>query len=141
MSLLLAFLPELMDVWNTNRSQQWQQKRNNGVLEGIANRENKSTSSTLPIEAKVKLIIPTMGCVACVNKVDSSIRQCISAANNKIREEKSWLADNAAKGGMAELTVLGNTKEDINNIVEDVIAAVTVAGFECKVASIRVDEK
>ncbi len=140
-SLLLAFLPELLDIWNTNRSHQWQRdsrptSRNRDEKESVA------LSPSLPFEAKVRLTIPTMGCVACVNKVDSSIRRCVSAANNNIiREEKSWLSDDPAKGGVAELTLFGKTREEIDGVVEEVIAAVHDAGFVCKVASLQVREK
>ncbi len=136
MSLLLAFLPELVDIWNTNRSQQWQ--RNDIHPGGNTNQKSLSLSS-LPMEAKVRLTIPTMGCVACVNKVDSSIRR-VSAANN-IKEEKSWLSDTAAKGGVAELTISGKTREEIDGVVKEVVGAVHDAGFVCKVASLDVDEK
>jgi copper chaperone CopZ len=137
-SLLLAFLPELVDIWNTNRTQQWQRSDMNPG--GNYDEKAATSLSSLPIDAKVRLTIPTMGCVACVNKVDTSIRRCISAANN-IKEERSWLSDTAAKGGVAELTVSGKTREEIDEVVEEVIAAVHDAGFVCKVASFEVHEK
>ncbi len=104
-------------------------------------KESETLSPSLPFEAKVRLTIPTMGCVACVNKVDSSIRRCVSAANNNIREEKSWLADDLAKGGVAEVTLSGKTREEIDGVVEEVIAAVHDAGFVCNVASLQVHER
>ena len=81
--------------------------------------------------AKLKLDCPTMGCVACVNKVDSSIRQCKSSAN--IIEETSWLTDTSTKGGKAELLLFATTKDDIDQIVDEVINAVNKSGFECSV--------
>mmetsp|Transcript_24060 Transcript_24060/g.51021 ORF Transcript_24060/g.51021 Transcript_24060/m.51021 type:complete len:366 (+) Transcript_24060:109-1206(+) len=130
-SLFLAFLPELVDIWNTNRSQQWQQKHDN------SNEQSISNSSSFPITAKLRLDIPTMGCVACVNKVDTSIRQCKSAAN--IRGEKSWLTDSSAKGGLAELSILANTNEEVDAIAEEVVTAVKDAGFQCDVESLQVE--
>jgi len=129
-SLFLAFLPELVDIWNTTRSQQWQKKN---IVEPT------SIVSPFPMEAKLRLDIPSMGCVACVNKIDTSIRQSKSAAN--IRGETSWLNDGSAKGGMAELSILAKTKEEIDTITEEVLAAISDAGFQCSVESLQVDVK
>jgi copper chaperone CopZ len=95
--------------------------------------------SSITVEATLTLNIPTMGCVACVNKVDASIRGCNSAA--RIREETSWLTGGAAKGGAAELVILGRTNEEINRVVDEVVAAVKDAGFRCDVESLRVDKR
>jgi hypothetical protein len=76
-----------------------------------------------------------MGCVACVNKVDSSIRDCVFSSN--IRQEKSWLKD--GKGGVAELMISVHNNEDIDVIVEEVKRAVGDAGFLCEVDSIQID--
>ena len=84
--------------------------------------------------AKLTLDCPTMGCVACVNKIDNSIRQCESSAN--IIEETSWLTD-TSKGGKAELLISTTTKEDIDQVVDEVINAVNKSGFECSVDSIQ----
>jgi len=115
-SLLVTFLPELVDVLNTTRSRRWQAKTN---------------VSALPLSAKLLLNCPTMGCVACVNKVDTSIRQSKSAAN--IIEETSWLTDSTTKGGMAELTIRGRTEDEIKEIVDEVVAVLGNAGFQCSV--------
>eukprot|EP00579_Thalassiosira_antarctica_P027299 CAMPEP_0202026346 /NCGR_PEP_ID=MMETSP0905-20130828/58659_1 /ASSEMBLY_ACC=CAM_ASM_000554 /TAXON_ID=420261 /ORGANISM="Thalassiosira antarctica, Strain CCMP982" /LENGTH=222 /DNA_ID=CAMNT_0048589533 /DNA_START=321 /DNA_END=986 /DNA_ORIENTATION=- len=115
-SLFLGFLPELVDIWNTTRSQQWQQKHKDMQL-------SSTSSSPLPVAAKLRLDIPTMGCVSCVNKVDTSIRQCKSAAN--IREETSWLTDDgSAKGGVAELSIMARTNEEVDAIAQEVVTAV-----------------
>jgi len=134
-SLFLAFLPELVDIWNMYRSQQWKHGKfsgNNGNME-----ETSSASLSLPVKANLRLDIPTMGCVACVNKVDASIRQCKSAAN--VRDEISWLTDGAAKGGVAELTILGRTREEIDGIANDVVSSLKTAGFQCNVESLQVE--
>jgi len=81
--------------------------------------------------AKLTLDCPTMGCVACVNKIDNSIRQCKSSAN--IIEESSWLTDTSTKGGKAELLISAATKEEIDQIVDEVINAINKSGFECSV--------
>lgn len=127
-SFFLAFLPELVDIWNTMRSKQWQQKHSH---------DNESMDGVMyPITAKLTLDCHTMGCVACVNKIDTSIRQCKSAAN--IREESSWLNEGSTKGGMAELTISAESNDGINVIVDEVVAAVEAAGFQCKVKSLQI---
>jgi copper chaperone CopZ len=119
-SLCLAFLPELVEIY-TNLS-----VRNDQSI------TSASLSSNV-VEAKLKLNIPTMGCVACVKKVNATIRGCSSAAAH-IRAETSWLT--GAKGGAAELIIRGRTSEEIGQIIEEVVAAVNVAGFRCNVESI-----
>lgn len=90
------------------------------------------------IEAKLKLNIPTMGCVACVKKVNSAIRGCNSAAAH-ILDESSWLT--GVKGGEAEVIIRGSTIEEIGEIVEEVVTAVKDAGFRCDVDSITKGKK
>lgn len=118
MSLVLGFLPELVYAWNTFK--RWQ----------------RTADTSYPIAAQLRLDIPTMGCVACVNKVDNSIRQCKSASN--IKEEMSWLTDDKAKGGIADVTLSARTSEEIDEIIKDIVAAVETAGFQCNVASLQV---
>ena len=122
-SLLLAFLPEMVDVWNKIR--QIQQKQS--YIDDF--------STSLPISAKLRLNCPTMGCVACVNKIDSSIRQCkFSSAN--IKEETSWLTNGSEKGGMAEMMIQGKNNDEIDDVVKEVMSALEKAGFKCTVKSL-----
>jgi hypothetical protein len=134
----LAFLPELVDIWNANRSRRWQRTHVDDRCD-LGGKKTAISSSSVTVEAKLTLGIPTMGCVACVNKVDASIRGCNSAA--LIKEETSWLTGGAAKGGTAELLIVARTNEEINRTVEDVVAAVKDAGFRCDIKSLRVDKK
>ena len=50
----------------------------------------------------------------------------------------SWLTDGTAKGGVAELLILGKTNEEIDAIANDVLVAVKNAGFDCTVDSLAV---
>ena len=134
MTLLLAFLPELVDIWNTNKSQQWQKDR---TIDNNNDEQDNSSSLELPVRAKLRLDIPSMECVACVNKIDASIRHCNSIA--KIKEGSSWLTDGAAKGGTAELMILGKTNEEIDGIADEVVTAVKNAGFQCTIESLQVE--
>jgi len=121
LSLLLTFLPECIDILNRIRTRKVEQQKNNDIQQTMSS-------------AKLTLDCPTMGCVACVNKIDSSIRQCKSSAN--IIEETSWLTD-TSKGGKAELLISAATKKNIYQIVDEVIAAIKKNGFECSVDSIQ----
>jgi len=96
----------------------------------LQQQKNNDIQQTMP-SAKLTLDCPTMGCVACVNKIDNSIRQCKSSAN--IIEESSWLTDTSTKGGKAELLISAATKEEIDQIVDEVINAINKSGFECSV--------
>ncbi|KAL7496245.1 hypothetical protein ACHAWT_004466 [Skeletonema menzelii] len=78
-----------------------------------------------------------MGCIACVNKIDTSIRQCESAAS--ITQEKSWLTEGPGKGGMAELKISGQSTEDIDKVIQNVVTAIENAGFECKTERLHID--
>jgi copper chaperone CopZ len=136
-SLYLAFLPELVDIY-TNLSRQRQ--KNHSRFQNITNDQSIAASSLSSnvLETKLKLNIPTMGCVACVNKVNASIRGCNSAAEH-ILDESSWLT--GTNGGEAELIIRGRTREEIDQIVEEVVDAAKVAGFRCNVESITKVEK
>lgn len=124
LSLFVAFLPELVHTFNLIKTTQWKKRQisfqNNDV-----------------VTAKLQLEIPGMGCVACVNKIDASIRQCKSAT--RITQEKSWLnAPEIGKGGMAELIISASTDEDVDDIVKSVISTIREAGFECQKKSLQI---
>ncbi len=124
LSLFLAFLPELVYVFNSIARDQWK-------------KQNDTSSQNNAVTATIQLAIPTMGCIACVNKIDTSIRQCESAAS--ITQEKSWLTEGAGKGGMAELKISAQSTEDIDKVIQNVVTAITNAGFECKPESLQID--
>jgi copper chaperone CopZ len=126
MSLTLAFLPEAVHLWNKLATLKF--FKSNDMS------HDQHQNQQLSINAKITLNIPTMGCVACVNKVDSSIRGCSFFAN--IKEEKSWLKD--GKGGKAELNVFTENEAGVNKVVEEVKRAVERAGFPCEVESILI---
>lgn len=126
LSLVLAFLPECVYFRNKVTTQRFSQTH-----QSTTNVQHTS----LPINAKVTLNIPTMGCVACVNKVDSSIRGCSLSKN--IQQEKSWLKD--GKGGVAEISVSSETAEGVEKVVQEVKRAVEHAGFQCEVGSIQMN--
>lgn len=125
LSLFLAFLPELMYIFNSIARNRWKKQNNDTSLQNNA------------LTANIQLAIPTMGCIACVNKIDTSIRQCESAAS--ITQEKSWLTEGPGKGGMAELKISGQSTEDIDKVIQNVVTAIENAGFECKTERLHID--
>jgi hypothetical protein len=132
---MLAFLPEAVFVWNKFTTSKFQ--LNDSRHCSATEEERASVLSTLPVKAKITLDVPTMGCVACVNKVDSSIRSCAFSTN--IQREKSWLKD--GKGGVAELMVAAESRDAIDKIVEEVVGAVGKAGFQCEVKNVQLNAK
>lgn len=123
-SLFLAFLPELVFVFNSLERNQWKKQKETSLPKNA-------------VTAKIQLAIPTMGCIACVNKIDTSIRQCDSAAS--ITQERSWLTEGSGKGGMAELKISAQSTEDIDVVIQNVVTAIKNAGFECKTKSLQID--
>jgi copper chaperone CopZ len=129
LSSFLAFLPELVYTFNSLEANQWTKQKN--------------PSNNNAVTAKLQLAIPSMGCVACVNKIDTAIRQCESTA--RITQEKSWLLTHGQKltspdekGGMAELIISASSKEEIDNIIKNVVNAVKEAGFECRTYRVQI---
>lgn len=122
LSLGLAFLPEIVDVWNRIREYQWNQGGKDGSGDILT-----SSSTT-----KIKLDVPGMGCVACINKIGSSLASC--KTKETIMEGRTWLNEDGLKGGKVELTIPSDTsKEDIDKIVAEVSNAMKDAGFESSV--------
>lgn len=123
-SLFLAFLPELVFAFNSLEKNQWKKQKDTSLPENA-------------VTAKIQFAIPTMGCIACVNKIDTSIRQCESAAS--ITQERSWLTEGSGKGGRAELKISAQSTEDIDVVIQNVVTAIKNAGFECKTESLQID--
>jgi len=124
LSLFLAFLPEVVYIFNSLARNQWKREKDTSL-------QNNAVTATL------QLAIPTMGCIACVNKIDTSIRQCDSATS--ITQEKSWLTEGPGKGGMAELKISAQSTEEIDKVVQNVVTAIKNAGFESDTESLQID--
>jgi len=117
----VALMPEIVHVWN-NYVAKRTRKRHEGRDGSVAH------------YTTMELTIPTMGCVACINKVDSSIRNC---APDKITDATSWL-EPSEKGGRALVRAVVSTKEEAESLANTVAKSVQAAGFEpCIVESIH----
>ena len=114
-SFLFALMPELLHIWNNN-ARRWL----------IASRAN-TTGNDANVRATVELDIPSMGCAACINKIDSTISGC-----NGVLSGRSWLEDDP-KGGRARFVIATNSVDDVDAIISSVTGKVNGSGFSCRV--------
>ena len=80
----------------------------------------------------VELDIPSMGCVACINKIDSMLSGISGVINSR-----SWLIDDA-KGGRARMVISANSNDDFDEIIKSVVERVASSGFPCTVDTVAV---
>lgn len=114
--VLLAFLPELLYLHDTRLSKQ------KAIQDNI-----------LPIQAVIQMLVPTMGCVACINKINASIQD---KGLGFVIESKSWL-NHSEKGGRTKVTFAASSVEDANHIAQALVNAVVGAGFNpCTIESL-----
>lgn len=120
-SFMLSLLPELLYIWN----------------ERMVSRTSMAVHPGAGVSATVELIIPSMGCVACVNKVDHSIQKSCKSEN--LINSRSWLTENP-KGGRAKFALMAGSKQDVDKIVHTILESVSNAGFPCSVDALEVIE-
>ena len=108
----VALLPEALDLYNS-----WRRT------------PKRKTSSTVPaLEAKVRLSIPTMGCVACIQTIDAALRRV-----EGVVEASSALNPLGAKGGYATVRFHVHDDDDpteLHQRIESLMQSVRAAGFE-----------
>ena len=91
---------------------------------------NNSTDANVCVT--VELDIPSMGCVACINKIDSMLSGISGVINSR-----SWLIDDA-KGGRARMVISANSNDDFDEIIKSVVERVASSGFPCTVDTVAV---
>ena len=107
---VLALLPEVLHLWN-NRDEYL-----------VPKRKLATTKNQYNLDAVVTLDIPTMGCVACINKIDKALRQVgdqVVTAKSKLKES----------GGEARVQIVANSNSEIQSLVASLINSVNDAGF------------
>jgi len=125
--LSLALLPEIVDLWNRWLAHSWKQRFDKEIVDADT------------FTATVEIEIPTMGCVACINKIDNSLRN--SAPANVI-EATSWLDATKEKGGRATVRVAAKSQEQLNAINDGLLKSINEAGFSgSQVIACRADDK
>jgi hypothetical protein len=109
----IAFMPELLYFWNKYERYRWRRERSSETRDSL-------------LRATVEIDVPTMGCVACINKIDTSIRQC---APEHITDATSWLDPARPKGGRTEVQVSASSEAELNSITQSILKAIEGAGF------------
>lgn len=130
----VALMPEILYVWTVTRSSagssvKTKSVRNHSILRG---------QDVMSVEATVVLDIPSMGCVACVNSIDSSLRN-VEVSDSIILDSRSYLYPRGRKGGYATVHLAAVTENEVHEQVRRLVDAVRAAGFEeCAVSSLAI---
>ena len=118
-SFLFALMPELLHIWNNHS---WRRREGRATLLSI----NANVCVT------VELDIPSMGCAACINKIDSTLNGISGVINSR-----SWLIDDP-KGGRARMVISAKSNHDFDEIIKSVVERVASSGFPCTVDTMAV---
>ena len=116
----IALMPELVFGWNELVRSTWNRRRISGdMVEGSM------------VKATIVVDVPTMGCVACVNKIESSLRNSVP---DYIETASSWLnpkekVEGGKKGGQAKIEVKATSRDDLDNLAQSLVGAIEDAGF------------
>jgi hypothetical protein len=158
----LALLPELLHLLNTRAS--WGARglgksRNNGSTTLELETTEGATLSTVganaeTVDVAVYFDCPSMGCVACIQNVNSSLRKALSTGNLGIQEiqtVESWLFDGDRKGGKAKVKFsLQRDPSSMANEIKDhvdpkILSSLTTTlrrtGFPCTVDVVRTSRR
>ena len=120
----VALLPEALDVYN-----RW---RNN-------KRADLATDdASMALKATIRLEVPTMGCVACVNTIDAALNRRGIAQRARVLRASSALHPLGEKGGSVAIEAVAESDAALAELVSKLIGAAGSAGFAgATVASIR----
>lgn len=150
----LALLPELLHAWNQLVSK-WRRRSRRRKKNRNSNSSTKNefavaaAAQQYPIEATVQFDIPAMGCVACVNKIDSVLWKApslqviedddLSSSPSSPGGGKVSILDATSslhtpnnkkkKGGYATVRFVAETPADIDLAVQAFVDAIHSAGF------------
>jgi hypothetical protein len=130
-SWFVAFMPELVHIVNVSKY--------------ASSDDNNNKAPSLIVESDhpklivVELDIQDMGCVACINKINGSMRSSSSSSCLNVVEARSWLNEDGVKGGRTRVVyqVEEATKEVVQNATEEAMKVVKDAGFQCEVESVQ----
>ena len=106
----ISLLPEAIHLWNNWRSR--------------TTAKDTSRGKTFRLEATVHVDIPTMGCVACINSINSALTKV-----PHVLSASSSLHPLGMKGGKVEAKVHMNDKSDVAMINGLIVRAIEEAGF------------
>lgn len=147
---ILALLPEGLHFWTGYHNQRYrnqaQTKSKEEGTEDPLNSSNESTSAKMesvtknveveePIKGSINMVleldVPTMGCVACINKIDGLMRksQEQSTGSNKVRSISSILDPEKAKGGKTLVQLSVGSAEEAEEIGNGLVEQLDKMGF------------
>lgn len=127
-SWLVAFMPEFVHIVNSKNDGHRKAPRMTAMTE--------SSAVVLPKQIVVELDVQDMGCVACINKINGSMR----TFNSNVIEAKSWLNEDGVKGGKTRVVYQVEqeaTDEMVQQATEEICKVVKDAGFQCEIASVQ----
>jgi len=94
------------------------------------------------VQATIQLSIESMGCVACINKIDASIRK----SSDKIVQASSWLNERDVegnrdrKGGQARVVIRTLNEEEVDETLQVIISSLVDAGFPCELKKLELTD-
>lgn len=102
----VALMPEAVHIWN-NR--------------GRSLASHYQAVNIHQRHAVVYLNIPSMGCVSCINKIDSTLKKM-----KHVLSSNSWLNES---GGQAQVQITANSQEEMDSTAASLTMAIQAAGF------------
>lgn len=146
----ITLMPEMVHIYNNWKQEQQSKQQHHNILSNtittLVSDENKdniilkdSSSTELSNDSftdandnhhivTTKFQIPSMGCVACINKIDSVIRTIIPP-NQLLQSLTSLNDENDVKGGDSMIQFVVNSKDDIDYTNQLILNAINDAGF------------
>ena len=124
----MALLPEALH-WHNNR------------IAATAASTNVKQFAGSPQTVQVELAIPSMGCVACINKVSGSLRNLeLGDSIYSVQEASSWLSNDESgnkAGGQARVLLQVDATASLDKVSNQLCEAVRQAGFDdCQVSAV-----
>ena len=118
LSWLIAIMPEIVHYINKSD------------FRARTNPNEKSNTEGL-METYIKINIENMGCVACINKIDSIVRNTFYG---NVPRFYSWLHDSEKAGGTMQIILEGDQSEgEIKSNTKRIVAALRKNGFTCQI--------
>jgi copper chaperone CopZ len=134
---IISLLPEIVSIYNTLTTAQISTSTSPSssvpTISGgdsvmlVENNESLSDDVTYN-KVTAKFTIPTMGCVACINKINSAIRS-VTAGSDRIIQSSSQLNDNDTKGGEAIVEFICVSDSEHDTIIQEIQNSISNAGF------------
>lgn len=115
----MAFMPEIVHITNE-------------ILAGRKKVDGNLSSSGDGTRYIVQLGLKDMGCVACINKIDGTLRKF----GNSIIDNSSWLNGDGVKGGKAKAVVNVSNGIEIESITTEIVSALEKVGFQAEIESV-----